>query len=635
MTWLTTLRHLVCGGLAAALLLGISTGPARGAAIVTTDGGSNQILIYPATPEAVIVSGVPADAHPHGVSCFDDTCLVSDQGHFRIFVVRISTASVVDTIGTNIGPGSYSGAGTLAVNPAKTFALALDPVFFTGSLSVIPAPFVNGAVPKLVPISGSVSTGGTQAIVFQATGRAFICTGGSIAVLDSPYTAVAFKIPLDIGCGELALSPDGNTLFAPIAKVVSIFKAPFTASSTPDTLSIPAAGSLAGVAVTSDNAEALVVDSFGRAIWTVSAPFGAASAVQKITLAPEFGAFRQIAISSDDELAILAGGSGTNPNIAFISSPFTTSGAVVSTVVVPGGVGFGGVNILGPANPPPPPPPCGPISAAALTLGTGTLLPPLPNVGTLPLFSALLPTSRSVRVGCPATAFVTVINAGTETATGVGIALSTLIPADFLYQTTNPTTNALTGAPNTPIDVPAGQAQTYVVALTPRAAIAPTEVAFTFGGTNTAPVAPVVGLNTLLFSASNIPVPDIVALAATIGNTGITRLIAAGAGAFAVASVNVGLGAAITVTADTGTVGLPVILTICQTNPGTGLCLDPPASTVTTFINGGATPTFAIFGLTESEIAFNPGVNRVFVRFRDSANVTRGATSVAVTTARP
>ena len=93
-----------------------------------------------------------------------------------------------------------------------------------------------------------------------------------------------------------------------------------------------------------------------------------------------------------------------------------------------------------------------------------------------------------------------------------------------------------------------------------------------------------------------------------------------------------GLGATMTVTADTGAAVLPVTLTVCQTNPGTGTCLAPAAASVSVFINGGATSTFAIFAQGSGPIPFNPGGSRVFVRFKDALTVTRGATSVAVTT---
>ena len=148
-------RYLAPIAIAVIVLIGMWSTPARGAAIITTGAGSNEILIYPSPnpqlpePTAVPVSGLPADARPQGVSCFGDTCLVADSGHFRIFVVQVSTASLVSTIDTSSGP--YSGGGTLVVNPQQTHALAVDPFFFIGLLTVIAAPFTPGATITQLP----------------------------------------------------------------------------------------------------------------------------------------------------------------------------------------------------------------------------------------------------------------------------------------------------------------------------------------------------------------------------------------------------------------------------------------------------------------------------------------------------
>lgn len=82
------------------------------------------------------------------------------------------------------------------------------------------------------------------------------------------------------------------------------------------------------------------------------------------------------------------------------------------------------------------------------------------------------------------------------------------------------------------------------------------------------PADQITGVNTLLFSASTTPVPDIVALAATLNNNGIVNVSnpaassaarAVMAGAFAVATVNVGgAGGAIMASADRGDASLPL-----------------------------------------------------------------------------
>ena len=60
---------------------------------------------------------------------------------------------------------------------------------------------------------------------------------------------------------------------------------------------------------------------------------------------------------------------------------------------------------------------------------------------------------------------------------------------------------------------------------------------------------------------------------------------------------------------------------------------------MTTQINTNETPTFAVFVSSSTPVPFDPATRRIFVRFKENATcetvsgmVTRGATSVAVTT---
>jgi hypothetical protein len=251
--------------------------------------------------------------------------------------------------------------------------------------------------------------------------------------------------------------------------------------------------------------------------------------------------------------------------------------------------------------------------------------------GPSSLLAAVLPASRSVQVNATATAFATIINTGTTTGSACNISQLGL-PLTFAYQTTNPATNAVTGTINTPVDILAGASQSFVIALTPTATIAPTNAQFFFACSNANPAPVVVGLNTLLLSGSTNPTPDIVALVATTTNDGILHIPgASGTGAFATATVNVGVSGAITASTNTGSATLPLALTICQTN-ASGQCLATPAATVTTTINANATPTFAIFGKASGTIPFDPANSRIFVAFTDSGNAVRGETSVAVQT---
>jgi hypothetical protein len=248
------------------------------------------------------------------------------------------------------------------------------------------------------------------------------------------------------------------------------------------------------------------------------------------------------------------------------------------------------------------------------------------------LGSAVLPGSRAVQVGQPATAFATILATGGD---GIGCSIvPTNAPpgAVFSYQQTN-AANVPIGAPNTPADIPAGGAQTFVFAVTPGQAFSATELHFSFGCTNTNAAPDIPGVNTLLLTASSGPTPDTVALAAAPGGI-VTIPGSTGAGAFAVASVNVGADALITIVADTGSAQLPLLLSLCQTNPLTSVCINPavPAGSVTVQINHGDTPTFAIFAQAMGAIQFSPAVNRIFARFKTQAGGTVGSTSVAVHT---
>jgi virginiamycin B lyase len=250
------------------------------------------------------------------------------------------------------------------------------------------------------------------------------------------------------------------------------------------------------------------------------------------------------------------------------------------------------------------------------------------------LVSALLPTSRSVVVGAPATFFGTMINASADTAgNNCTVAPTTSIPATFSFQTTDSATNGLTGTANTPVNITPGAAQSFLLSFTPQSAFPPTDVAFSFTCTNAAPATTSKGLNTFLLSGSATATPDVIALVATASNDGIVNIPGImGTGAFAVATANVGATGTITASANGGAANLPVAITICQTNPTSGQCLASPSASVATTIGAGTTPTFAIFVKGSNTVPFQPAANRIFVQFQDAGGALRGSTSVAVRT---
>jgi probable HAF family extracellular repeat protein len=252
---------------------------------------------------------------------------------------------------------------------------------------------------------------------------------------------------------------------------------------------------------------------------------------------------------------------------------------------------------------------------------------------TSSLVAAVLPASRSAVVGNPVTAFATIINTASTALNGCSVQPPVGVAANFNYQTTDPTTNALSGTANTPVSLAANATQSFVFALTPTAAFAPIDLPLVFNCTGQFAVAPQPGLNTLLTSASTTPVPDVVALVATALNDGILHITGTtGSNAFAVATVNLGSADTITASINTASATLPLALSLCQTNPATGQCISPIGPNVATTVNADATPTFAIFGTASAAIPFDPANSRIFVQFTDSTGAVRGETSVAVET---
>jgi glucose/arabinose dehydrogenase len=247
------------------------------------------------------------------------------------------------------------------------------------------------------------------------------------------------------------------------------------------------------------------------------------------------------------------------------------------------------------------------------------------------VLAAVLPSSRSVAVGQPATAFATMINAGPVAATGCAVELASPIAAGFAFQTTDPATNLVTGSPNTPVSIPPQGSQSFVFAITPTAPLEPTVVALRFQCANAAAAAVIPGVDTLRLSAAPGPTPDLVALVALRpGENAVSLPGAGGSDVFGVAAVNVGTAGTVAVQPETDT-PLPVGLAICQTD-AQARCLAAPAGSVTVDVGAGQTPSFAVFATGAGTIPFDPAASRVFVRFRDASGAIRGETSAAIRT---
>ena len=122
------------------------------------------------------------------------------------------------------------------------------------------------------------------------------------------------------------------------------------------------------------------------------------------------------------------------------------------------------------------------------------------------------------------------------------------------------------------------------------------------------------------------------ALSATPSGDGVVRIPGIDQlEAFGIASVNVGSTGTLEVLADTGIATLPLEVTVCQTNPTDGVCLETPADSVTSESLSQDFQTHTVFARATGDVPLDPAANRIRLVFLEGG-VVRGITSVAVTT---
>ena len=207
------------------------------------------------------------------------------------------------------------------------------------------------------------------------------------------------------------------------------------------------------------------------------------------------------------------------------------------------------------------------------------------------------------------------------------------MPATFLYQTTDPSTNTPTGTPNTPVTIPPGASRSFYFAITPTAAFTQDiPLNFICDNTDSAPSYP--GLNTFMLSVGP-ALPDMLSVAATSTNDSIMLIQGKnGTGFFAAAAINIGAGGTVTFTpTDTPPGQFPrselLSLTICQTN-ASGACFVTPGPSATVFVSNGQTVFFSVFATGQgTALPFIPGINRVFILATQGSTVV-GEADVAV-----
>jgi YVTN family beta-propeller protein len=590
-----------------------------GSKVYVANDGSGTVSVIATTTNAVTAT-ITVGSAPYGVAMTPDgsKVYVSNSGSNTVSAIATTTNAVLASV--NVGTAPYGvavspDASTVYVansgsNTVSAIATATNAVIasitvgnFPEGVAVTPD---GGKVYVANYFSGTVSVIATASNTVTATitvGSHPIALGNFIG---PPTLTVA---ETGTGSGQVTSSPTGINCSASSNQCAAMFA---VGSQVTLTASASAGSSFAGWSGGGCSGTSTCVIT-QTADTTVTATF---------TLIPSF--MLSVAPAGNGSGTVTSTPSGINCGNT-CSASFETGTQITLTAVPAAGSTFAGWSGGG----------CSGVTCGVTITANTTVVPTFVQDTTtnIALVAAVLPLSRSVEVGgIPATAFATIINAGPGNASACTIAPTTVVSASFVFQTTSPTTNALTGTPNTPVDIAQGASQSFVVALTPTAAFSPTNINFAFGCANASPATSIIGVNTLNLSGSSMPVPDIVALAAS-GDPGYVDIPGAtGTGVFAVATVNLGIDAMITAIANTGTANLPITLTVCQTNPQSGACLATPVPSVRTDIQPNATPTFGIFVTGSAAVANSPGVNRVFVTFTDANGVLRGETSVAVRT---
>ena len=308
--------------------------------VLGTFSDGNLAVVLPApgvllpAPTQVVAAGLPADARPHGVAHrFADEALFADFFLPRIFRVRVSTGQLIGTIAL---PGRTSGNGSIAFAPDGDTALAIGERNESGQPLTAESVVIRGLAggnPTVTPLSPALRVRRfvTGAIAFAPNGRAFVCHVDGVAVLDPPYSSIAFNValPSNTGTSICRVSPDGQRLFVTRGGAgIGVVDAPFSPASAPTTiLAPPGAGALGPMAVSPDG-NAVLVGQVARTsagnnarLFIVRAPFTAASTMQEITLpatvagtncgtgTQECPGFEDMDASIDGSLAILTGNS--------------------------------------------------------------------------------------------------------------------------------------------------------------------------------------------------------------------------------------------------------------------------------------------------------------------------------------
>lgn len=280
------------------------------------------------------------------------------------------------------------------------------------------------------------------------------------------------------------------------------------------------------------------------------------------------------------------------------------------------------------------------IAVAGYNSASGTISLSVQNgggsSGNSIIVAATAPAARTTAVGSEVTAFATILNGGSVTATACAVAKPAgSYPFDFSYRLRDYRTGAL-GKDNTPVNIPPGGRQDFLMVFTPTAPISDV-LPMVFDCSNTPPAGSLPGVNTFMLTARTPAPADIVSNAVTSSSDGLLRVPAEGYGVAALAALNMGpstsLHAELSATPIGGTAApLPLGLTICRTDPTTGQCITAASDSVSFSIGSGQIVTFTAFAQRqEAAIGFQPAERRLHVHFYEGSTPV-SSSSVAVCT---
>jgi YVTN family beta-propeller protein len=549
-----------------------------------TNAADGTVSVIATATNSVIGAPVTVGQNPLGLAVTPNgsTVYVANSASNTVSVIATASNTV---IGAAIAVGNNPLGVAVTPDSSKVYvtnnADATVSVIATATNIVIGAPIAVGNSPQGVAVTPD---GSTVYVTNLNDGTVSAITTATNTVIGAPIPVGSFPV-------GVAVTPDSRTVYVAnaVSNTVSVIA---TATNTVIGAPIPVGNFPVGLAVTPDGSAVYVTNESDGTVSVIATAtntvIGSAIAVgnspQGVALTPD-GSTVYVANNADGTMSVIATATNT---------------------------------VIG-----------GPIFVGNKPAAFGQFIGPRP----VPAVASVLPGGRSVQAGTTATVFASMLNFGSASLTGCGVTLPGSAPAglSMAYQTTNSQTNAPTGSANTPVTIPANGLQSFLLSFDASTPLAAPALALQFSCTDMTPVASIPGVNTvdLLFSSS--PIPDVIALAATVSSNGIVSVPLSGAGAFAVASDNVGSSSSLIVSLDTGGAALPLTATLCQTG-AQAQCLAPPAATVTLTDSAGGTPTFSVFLTASAPIALNPASSRLYVRFKDSNGVSHGSTSVAVQT---